>query len=195
MIWQTCMRMTQTSMLKMKSFVTVTTMTKIDSNQQQCNNSENDMISNELNIRKGNMFSVYRTQGSLWCFTANSVIKNNGCLVMGAGIAKTAAEMQPALPGYFGTKIQNLSDFGLCVHVPSGIAAFQTKRDWKNGSDLELIKMSAQRLMEYLDTNQDGFKKADLAFPGIGHGGLDKADVAAVLEPILDQRVTLWTLR
>lgn len=145
----------------------------------------------------GNMWDVYRTQGHLWCFTTNSRVKNNGCLTMGKGIAGSVAKTYPHIPGILGEKIrsngQSMGVYGLYV-LSNGMAAFQTKKDWRDNSDIEIIKYSSEQLMKYLDSS-DEYNKADLAFPGIGLGRLNEHEVYDVISDILDNRVILWKFR
>jgi len=141
------------------------------------------------------------------CVTTNGVVKSNGELVMGAGIAKQFAERYPGLAKALG---DHISTYGNRVchigHRPSinqlkadptlkgwDIFSFPTKHHWRDPSDLKLIAQSARTLVLGLDKFWPEYKKIILPRPGCGLGGLKWADVKAVIEPILDDRFYIIT--
>jgi len=128
------------------------------------------------------------------CFTSNGVLKKNGALVMGAGVAKAfrdrivgvdiAAGVAVKANGNICQPVLTLSniDFGTVT-----IVAFPTKHHWRNDSSIDLIKRSAEQLVELADKND--WKKILLPPPGCGMGNLSfEKDVRPVLEKILDDR-------
>lgn len=132
------------------------------------------------------------------CVTTNGVVKANGELVMGAGIALIFAKKWPSLPIELGNAVKKN---GNIVHVNRGwtispnrletmpsyhIVSFPTKHHWKDKSNLELIRQSAEQLVDL--TNKQQWKKVVLPRPGCGLGQLDWETVKAVIEPILDDR-------
>lgn len=126
------------------------------------------------------------------CFTSNGVIKANGQLVMGAGVALAFARKFPWLPVEAGNAIK---EFGNRVNVfwdkvsGTNIVSFPTKHHWRNPSDLNLIAQSAEDLMGL--TKDNGWERIYLPFPGVGYGGLKKEDVMSVLESVFDHRITI----
>jgi len=126
------------------------------------------------------------------CITTNGIVKKNGDLVMGKGIALEAKLKFPALPQIFGNKIKLL---GHKLHYtstlynnlkPLFLIAFPTKFHYKDPSDINLIKKSCQELIEFCDTMK--LKKIYLPRPGCGNGGLDWNNVKKELSSLLDDR-------
>lgn len=69
------------------------------------------------------------------------------------------------------------------------LGAFQTKRDWRTDSTLELIAFSVDILMYWIAINEG--KSVYLPFPGIGAGKLKRQDVLPIIER-LPSNVTIW---
>ena len=127
------------------------------------------------------------------CVTTNGVVKYNGELVMGAGVAKQFANTFPMLPKLLGDKV---SLYGNHVyHVGdvgnTAILSYPTKHNYSDNSDLNLIIRSAKRLVKWV--NQSGAKSILIPSPGTGLGGLDKSLVYNALNDILDERFTIVT--
>lgn len=132
-------------------------------------------------------------QGVPCCVPVNCIVKRNGELVMGAGLAKAVAEMFPMLPMIFGMLF-----FGggagaydvLCSRKDSSVRpliSFPTKRHFKDPSDISLIEGSATKLVASVD--RSGHERVYLPRVGCGLGGLDWGrEVAPLLETILDER-------
>lgn len=153
---------------------------------------------------KGDIFAQHDADAI--CVTTNGVVKANGELVMGAGVAKQFAIRFPKLPYAFGQL--NICGGNHVYRVPEYspgtsadlkmkesktpyICSFPTKHHWKDASDLKLIKRSAEELKGWADTM--GWTKVVLTRPGCGLGGLQWSQVKAVLEPILDDRFYIIT--
>lgn len=141
------------------------------------------------------------------CFTSNGIVKANGELVMGAGIAKQFRDRWELIAERFGALVQS---YGNHVHFlkfmdpPSGadginyrmiwIASFPTKHHWKNSSDLKLIERSAYEIVEHLKI-APSIKTIYLPRPGVGLGGLNwENEVRPTLEYILDDRFIITSL-
>lgn len=69
------------------------------------------------------------------------------------------------------------------------VLTFQTKYDWRDKADLQLLEAQAARLSDLL--HMAGWKSALLPRVGCGLGGLDWKDVKRVIEPHLDDRFTV----
>ena len=128
------------------------------------------------------------------CVTTNGVVRDDGTLVMGAGCAGEAQSRYPQLPGEFGTRINDWGNHVYAIRIAGEIIiSFPTKHDWRDNSDLDLIKQSAAELMQWLRGNPE-IEKVLLPRPGCGLGFLDwETQVKPALEGILDNRVTVIT--
>lgn len=129
----------------------------------------------------------------LVCVTTNLQVNSSGEAVMGAGIAREARDLYPGVARELGRRIKKgehstiylgvfCDDFGLTRHL----AAFPTKRHWRDRSDLGLIEESAQVLVEVTDLM--GFQDVLLPRPGCGRGGLTWAQVQPLIASLLDER-------
>jgi len=139
-------------------------------------------------------------RGDLWergksadaiCITTNGFVKNNGNLVMGAGVAGQAQERWPRLPALFGRVVKDNGNhvYGLdMLHDDevTTLLTFPVKHVWYEEADYELIARSALELVELTDTM--GWKEVVLPRPGCGNGKLSWFDVKPIIEPILDDR-------
>lgn len=146
--------------------------------------------------------------GDIWtqecdaiCITTNMVLRKNGQLVMGAGLALQAKNRFPKLPwdfgAYYGLYDQfkhnsHESQFAYCHAVEIGkghpdIVAFPTKYHWRDPSDLTLIRKSAADLVAL--TKEMGYGKVVLPRPGTGLGRLDWNRVREIIEPYLKDNI------
>lgn len=147
---------------------------------------------------------------SLWdepadakCITTNGFIKNNGNLVMGAGVAGQAQARYPRFPKLAGEWVKrygnhvfifdsenDLRDYNDPIDNCRYYITFPVKHVWYEKAELDLIERSAKELMHVID--KIAAKKVLLPLPGCGNGQLSWTDVRPVLEPILDDRV--WVI-
>jgi len=161
------------------------------------------------NVRIGNLFD---SPARLKIITTCGIIKDNGELVMGKGIAKSILEIpdeiNPDFPKYSGLakKLayqirshgqetykriwkQRIWRYGfVVVHYPENnewIGAFQTKGHFSLPSTLSMIGYSIEHLNMFLEKTQ-GFEEIGVAmnFPGIGLGGLDPNLVSLLLQDL-----------
>lgn len=143
---------------------------------------------------KGNIFEV---EADAICCPTNGIVKQNGELVMGAGLAKQFAERYLWLPKRLGREVSEQGNVvAVCqVDTTTGepdVVSFPTKHHWKFPSDLDLIKKSAKALVQW--TDHFGWKKVVLPRVGCGLGQLDwETQVKPVLEEILDDRFYVIT--
>lgn len=144
-------------------------------------------------FEKGDMWSIWENT-ALFLITTNSSIRTDGCLVMGRGIAKEARDRFPGLDRALGKMVWEYGDeYGLLLSESwpeKRLGVFQVKYHWKARADLYLIGLSTEMLAEWALEFQD--LRADLNFPGIGNGGLDKRDVLPIVERLPDS-VHIWT--
>ena len=122
--------------------------------------------------------STFAINKDIYLFTANSTIKRNGCLVMGAGAALQVRNTYKISDKVFGLKIKHLSIYGLVIHL--GIGAFQTKTHFALDSTVDIIKFSVERLTECALANPG--VTFHLNYPGINNGKL----TVEVVQPLID---------
>jgi hypothetical protein len=137
-------------------------------------------------------------QGNLWdfhhygpvCITTNGIIKKNGELVMGAGIALQAKQRFPTLPRKLGNAVKV---YGNCtLYLPEErLFSFPTKHDWCDPSDINLIASSALQLVQLTNTPALGITQVFLPKPGCANGQLSWSKVNAVISGVLDDRFTV----
>lgn len=160
-------------------------------------------------ITQGDIFDYIGVADCI-CITTNGTIKSNGELVMGAGVAKQFYDKynrdfqiakklarllygaEPTLKKMF---VVN-SHYNVCYRAiaaednfGTNVVSFPTKNHFQDKGDLELIKRSAQRMVEF--ANVYGLKNIIIPSPGTGCGQLKEEDVYAALNEILDERFTI----
>ncbi len=140
--------------------------------------------------------------GDLWtypadarCVTTNGMLKANGELVMGAGVARQAALRYPDLPKLLGRWVsKNGGNNNTPCHLwypGEVIISFPTKRHWIDQSGKDLIRESALRLTEIVKAHADKIRTVVMPPPGCGLGGLNWKEVKTIIDPILDDRFTV----
>jgi len=151
--------------------------------------------------------------GDIWTFhhegrwiaiTTNIGWKKDGKCPMGAGIAATAADLFPDLPGWYGTRCQKYrADTAVCQYKPGRLIMFPTKAldiikpwaSWQQKSDLILIKRSAiqlQKLGEIMRANGTVLGEIALPLAGCENGGLMRGEVVPILNRYLDDGFVLY---
>ena len=128
----------------------------------------------------------YAEQLDFVCITTNSIVKNNGELVMGAGNALQAKQRVPSLPLEFGKQVsdKNLSGQFYGLLVCDKYIAFQTKLHFANESPLEVVQRSVDSLRRLALKYPD--KSFGLPFPAINHGKRTVAEILPFLETLPD---------
>lgn len=148
------------------------------------------------------IFALPKNPGDAVCITTNGERKENGLAVMGAGIAKHAAIRFNNLAKDLGILLSRYGnqvyDMGTYRDAVTGnwirIITFPTKHDWRERSDLALIKVSARQLLTVCSLRD--FTRCYLPCPGCGKGGLDwESQVKPLLETILDDRFIIADYR
>lgn len=132
-------------------------------------------------------------QGNIWDFaerhhvavTTNGIVKRDGTLVMGKGIALEAKQKWPKLPYILGQHVKVNGNRVLYI-AEYKLFSFPTKEDYRNNSSLSLIAKSAVELVEICD--RFGINTVYLPKPGCGCGNLRWYDVYDVISKILDDR-------
>lgn len=122
------------------------------------------------------------------CVTTNGIVRPNGRLVMGGGIARMFRNRYKDIDLILGQKVQVYGNVPFLVYKnKQAIISFPTKNDWKEKSDLSLIKSSAEKLSKIASSRF--WTRVALPAPGVGLGGLswDK-EVRPLLSRVLDDR-------
>ena len=136
----------------------------------------------------GNIWNQ-KTDGPFWVvIPCNGFWKKDGAAVMGAGVAKEAAELYPGLSSYFGGLLKRYGN----IVLPLGnwgekeeetLISFPTKQHWREPSNLRLIKQSCRQLYElWQETDNPYLITVFLPRVGCGLGGLSWEQVKPVLE-------------
>lgn len=136
---------------------------------------------------KGNIFDE---KADAVCVTTNGIVCRTGA-VMGAGIAKEA-NMRYNLSASLGKKLKETGNhvYDMGVFDNKHVITFPTKNDWRDPSDIALIKQSCIELITLADANN--WKEILLPPVGCGCGGLNfEKDVKPVIGAILDDRFTI----
>lgn len=129
------------------------------------------------------------TNFNILCITTNGNIKSDGCAVMGAGIALEAKKRYPGIDSYLASLIKLNGNRVYRLNAFCGFAelySFPTKHNWRDNSDIELIKKSCKELVEICD--KKNYKKIAIPRPGCNNGKLNWEIVKKNIEPILDDR-------
>lgn len=144
-----------------------------------------------MKLERGDQWQIFN-QTDLFCITTNSTIRNDGCLVMGRGIALQAKNKLPGIDRYLGQLINGLYGLITIDHFkPQKIGAFQVKFHYRDKAQIELIRYSTSRLQRYIDTYN--LARVDLNYPGMGYGHLSESEVMPVIA-ILPDCVHIWRL-
>ena len=122
----------------------------------------------------------------IFMFTANSTIRANGNLVMGAGCAKTVRDTYTGIDKQFGSKIFNLQEFNVTFvkWKEQWVGAFQTKLHWQKESPLYLVEDGVEKLTRI--ANERPQWVFHLPCPAVNHGGQSVDDVLPLLEQLPD---------
>lgn len=157
-----------------------------------------------MQVIKGNMWDWW-TKVDHWLVTTNCIVKRNGALVMGAGLAKDVRDrwrhLDTPVDVQLGQAIQTAagrqyskvckSDFTYGVILGRKLGIFQVKHHFKDSADLHLIRHSAEMLAAEATANPS--KVYALNFPGIGNGKLSYRTVHDVICHVLPDNVLVFT--
>jgi hypothetical protein len=134
----------------------------------------------------------------------NNVIKNDGSLVMGAGSALQFNKEFPFLARNWGMLIQGMAeggytDYHIVLDGPRQwnkdvlyLVGLQTKRHWKDPSDINLIVESCKKLADLADILN--WQRIICPAFGCGFGGLTFKDIESKIKKILDDRFVIIDL-
>lgn len=142
----------------------------------------------------GDMWSEFGKPNTLFVVTTNSTIKQNGCLVMGRGLAKAVRDRLVGIDAAFGKLIQAQripDDYGLLILDYKGrkVAAFQVKTYFAEAASPSLIAKAAAKLAAWAGEHPN--YTVNINYPGIGYGHLPE-DVVRPLLDVLPENVHIW---
>lgn len=145
-----------------------------------------------------NIFDVaWRDKAGL-AITTNGMRKNNGCAVMGAGIAKECAQRYPTIPLMLGKLLYLNGNHAFYLgdkgdeDKPQHLFSFPTKHNWRDWSDIMLIRRSCLEITKLMDTMSYMLDKCYLLKPGCSNGHLDwESTVKPAISELLDDRFTV----
>ena len=140
-------------------------------------------------LEKGNMWSVFGNT-DLFLITTNPIIRKDGAVVMGRGIAKQAKDKFPRLPYDFAATLRNQPDMNvdeIGKYDGQYIGYFMVKSHWREPARLSIIAESCTQLSQ----SSNLWTRVDLNFPGIGNGKLKREDVLPLLQGLPDN-VHVW---
>lgn len=153
-------------------------------------------------LERGNMWDVFG-QTDLFLITTNPIMRSDGAIVMGRGIAKQAKDRFPELPYKFAERYhdaveeQQLADIMMPTFVGfigkfdgQLVGWFMTKRHWRDSSQIDVIVNSTRELTRLVKGALPPMR-VDLNFPGIGNGKLKREDVLPIIEQLPDN-VHVW---
>lgn len=123
------------------------------------------------------------------CILTNGLVKSDCSAIMGAGIAKQAAERYSSLPRELGMLLH--ANGNNCYYFPRfNLITFPTKYHYKDYSSLDLIIKSCLQLNELIEKYH--IEKCVLPRPGCGYGKLNwRNDVQPAIRNILSNKVLI----
>lgn len=136
--------------------------------------------------------------GNLWDFweagywiaiTTNGTVKNNGCAVMGRGVARDCANKIPEMRRMLGEQLKAHGNHVFMFQEPIRAFTFPVKYGWFETASPALIQRSALELVNAVNSYQ--IPEVFLPRPGCGNGGLNWNQVRPLLEGVLDHRFTV----
>lgn len=152
---------------------------------------------------EGDYWELAKSHNTLVC-TINMVVKTNGELVMGKGIALEFAKRYPFLQDDFGKQIKKnltLSNPNITPIVSTSsddieyeklLVGLPTKIHWQDKSTLFLVDHSLHSLRQFIDSLASAkHRKVLMTRPGCGNGGLAWDDVMPLCARYLDERFTI----
>ena len=137
---------------------------------------------------------IWQTSCEVIVITTNGVVKNNGELVMGKGIAGDANWKYPGLSRIWGNYVSKFGNSVYSYMTSNGVVllSLPTKHHWKDKSDVKLIEKSIKELIN----KTSGCYHIAIPRPGCANGGLDwETEVKPIIEPLLDDRFIVYSLK
>lgn len=129
-------------------------------------------------------------QGAWLIVPTNTVLDKRGKAVMGAGVAKEAAERDPGLQKALGQHIRNWGGVPY-VCISTHFICLPTKREWWKPAQTDLIKLGVWSLARDIEK---GRISGEIVSPylGCGRGGLTWGVVRPLVQPLIDLGVEFY---
>lgn len=152
---------------------------------------------------QGNLFLLPEGMGEAAVVTTNGILKSNGHLVMGKGIARYCRDEYDGIAELLGRHVRDNGNVPAWAgyrydrnRAAAGkadpnvnILSCPTKRHWRDKSDIGLIVRACRELVRLAD--EHGFDRVYLPALGCANGQLSwKADVFPAISSVLDDRFT-----
>ena len=139
----------------------------------------------------------FETTANIWTFQqqcyvvipTNGFVKNNGDLVMGAGLARQANDMFQ-IANELGQAVKAKGNH-VQVNPDKKLISFPTKHHWTEDADIALVEVSMKELVEVATILHFGYKEVVLPRVGCGNGKLDWSNVKLLFDQYLDERFML----
>lgn len=151
-----------------------------------------------IRYRKGDLWK-YHERGYWVVVTTNLGWKKDGTAIMGAGVAKQAAERFPEIVKEYGRLCKKYRDgrLGIVLNSQHKLIFFPTKPldrekpwlSWKQKASMDLIEDSLDDLICLM--MHDNIRPIAMPMVGCGNGGLDPKKVKSLLDRYLDGRFTV----
>lgn len=141
----------------------------------------------------GNIYLLPESGQDACIVTTNGIVKRNGLAVMGAGTAKYCRDTFHGVDRILGEKLKGgnhcylLDNYEIPGRASGTFAlySFPTKHDWRDDSDIDLIRQSCQEMVRLV--YEDSIQTVYMPCPGCACGRLDYyRDVRPVLMEELD---------
>ena len=139
-----------------------------------------------MQYQNGDLWELRSQTGGWVVITTNTTLRRDGSAVMGAGLAKDAADRYPALDVRLGKHIKMFHDK---LYIERPLICLPTKRDWRNDSRLIWIERGCHELADLGRVLKDVGNIEPIYLPklGCGLGGLNwEREVRPVMDAILD---------
>lgn len=118
------------------------------------------------------------TEGAWVVVPTNQMTRRDNTAVMGAGLARQAADRFPELPAQYGAALLRGEAF-VCFPQRRVLLA-PTKTDWREPSTLELVSTAVDRLHGWASSHPE-VTHVVVPLLGCGRGGLNREDVGPLL--------------
>ena len=140
-------------------------------------------------LERGDMWSVFH-ETDVFMITTNPIIRKDGAVVMGRGIAYEAKTRYPELPYEFAemyTKYPNNIGY-IGEFDGTRVYWFMVKEHWAKDADPSIISKSVDEIIDMFGYSSE---RVDLNFPGIGNGKLSRREVLPILWK-LPSNIHIW---
>jgi hypothetical protein len=130
------------------------------------------------------IFARVNDKSTAICITTNGMIKKDGKLVMGAGVARLAKDRFIGCDEVLGALVKVRGNIVQQFWNNPCLVSFPTKGNWQDLSTLNRIEQSTIQLLEWSNRNPV-YKTIILPQPGTMNGGLQWQDVRPILTKVL----------